>query len=145
TGTLSITDNAAGSPHKVTLTGAGARWPAPGLSPATLTYSSQRSHTLRAGQTGTLSNNAAGALSITGIAASGDYVVSATTCGATVGAGETCPISIAFKPALTGTRTGILSVTDNAAGSPHKVTLTGTGAPRPAPGFSSASLTFSSQ
>jgi uncharacterized protein len=33
-----------------------------------------------------------------------------------------------FKPTATGARTGLLSVNDNAAGSPHTVTLSGTGA-----------------
>jgi hypothetical protein len=32
-----------------------------------------------------------------------------------------------FKPIAGGNRTGILTITDNAPGSPHTVTLTGTG------------------
>jgi hypothetical protein len=42
-------------------------------------------------------------------------------------AGGTRKISVAFAPTAVGTVSGTLSVTDNGAGSPQKVALTGTG------------------
>ena len=42
-------------------------------------------------------------------------------------AGASCAISVVFTPTATGTRTGTLSVTDDASGSPQTVSLSGTG------------------
>jgi hypothetical protein len=44
-----------------------------------------------------------------------------------VAAGAACSISVRFHPTGTGTRTGAITITDDAAGSPHKVALSGTG------------------
>jgi hypothetical protein len=41
--------------------------------------------------------------------------------------GASCNISVTFRPTVTGTRTAKLSITDNAAGSPQKVALSGSG------------------
>src|SRR5437773_1829662 len=65
-------------------------------------------------------------LSITSISTNGDFIQS-HTCGSSLGAGSSCTIYVAFKPSLGGARTGILSVTDDAPGSPQTVSLTGMG------------------
>jgi hypothetical protein len=44
-----------------------------------------------------------------------------------VSAGANCTIPVTFKPTASGTRTGTLSISDNAAGSPQSVVLSGTG------------------
>ena len=67
-------------------------------------------------------------MSIARIAASGDFAET-NACGASLAAGANCAISVTFTPSTGGTRSGTLTITDNAAGSPHTVTLTGTGAP----------------
>lgn len=41
-------------------------------------------------------------------------------------AGASCSIGVFFDPTTTGTRTGTLTVSDNAAGSPQTVSLSGT-------------------
>ena len=64
-------------------------------------------------------------ISFTG-ANAGDFART-TTCGATLTAGANCSISVTFRPTATGARTGTLSVSDNAPGSPHTIPLTGTG------------------
>jgi hypothetical protein len=46
-------------------------------------------------------------------------------CGNSIAGLSTCTITVTFTPAATGTRTGILTITDPT--SPQKVTLTGTG------------------
>ena len=38
-----------------------------------------------------------------------------------------CTFTVTFKPTATGTRSGTVQITDNAAGSPHSVSLSGTG------------------
>src|SRR5206468_727109 len=85
----------------------------------------------------TLSNSGSAALSISSIAitgANGGDFAQTNNCGSSLGAGSKCTINVTFAPAATGTRTGTLTVTDNASGSPQASTLTGTG------GVSAASL-----
>jgi hypothetical protein len=76
----------------------------------------------------TLSNNGGATLTITGsISVTGDFAET-DDCGGSVVAGSNCTINVTFKPTALGARVGTLSVNDNAAGSPHTVTLSGTGA-----------------
>ena len=136
TGNLSITDNATGSPHTVTLTGTGVppAIPRVSLSPASLTFGNQALGSASQAQTVTLSNTGNAALSIAGIAATGDFAET-NNCGSSLSASGTCSINVTFTPAASGTRTGNLSITDNATGSPQTVSLSGTGSSAP-PDFS---------
>ena len=77
-------------------------------------------------QTVTLENSGNATLTVSSIAAGGDFA-EASTCGANVAAGGNCLISVTFKPSTGGSRTGTLTITDNAPGSPHTVSLSGTG------------------
>ena len=54
------------------------------------------------------------------------FKIATKTCGATLAAAAKCTISVDFKPLATGTLTGDIAITDNAAGSPQKVALKGT-------------------
>src|ERR1700731_4241513 len=63
---------------------------------------------------------------ITSIVASGDFSQT-NTCDSSVAAGASCTIDVAFNPTKIGSRTGTLSITDNAPGSPQTVSLKGTG------------------
>jgi hypothetical protein len=146
TGAITITDNAAGSPQNINLTGTGvAAAPVVSLSPASLTFANQQISTTSAAQSVTLSNTGNATLNITSIVPSGNYA-DTTTCAATLAVGASCTISVTFTPTATGTRTGAVTITDNAAGSPHIVNLTGTGVAAPAPvvTLSASSLTFGS-
>lgn len=49
----------------------------------------------------------------------------------TVAPGSTATITVGFAPTATGARTGTVSITHNAAGSPATVSLSGTGTPPP--------------
>ncbi len=127
TAALKITGNAAGSPPSVPLSGIGVEsGPNATLSPARLTFATQLVGTSSPAQSVMLSNYGTTALSITGIVASGDFSES-NACGSSVAAGASCTISVTFKPTQSGSRTGTLSITDNAPGSPQTVSLTGTG------------------
>src|SRR5438876_110504 len=145
TGSVSISDNASGSPQAVTLTGTGLA-PLVSLSPTTLTFSSQTVGTTSSPQNVTLTNTGNSSLSITSITISGDFAQT-NTCGSTVAAGANCSISVTFTPTTTGTRTGVVTITDNATGSPHSVSLSGTGTigTAPAVSLSTTSLTFGNQ
>ncbi|SFS04260.1 Beta-propeller repeat-containing protein [Granulicella pectinivorans] len=146
TGLLVIGDNAAGSPQSVSLTGT-AITPAPVvvLAPASLTFATQNTGTTSAAQTITLSNTGNAALTLTSIAASGDYAQT-NNCGTSVAASASCTIAVTFTPTASGTRTGAITVLDNATGSPHMAVLTGTGVvPAAVATFSLTTLNFGSQ
>ena len=124
TGTLTITDNndgVAGSIETVSLMGTGTE-PTVGLSPASLTFAAQLSGTSSAAQTVTLNNTGNASLTVSGITVSGDFSET-NTCASTVSAGANCTISVIFKPTAAGTRTGTLSIADNAGRSPQTVGL----------------------
>jgi len=58
---------------------------------------------------------------------SGDFTLTGTTCtNATLNVGGSCAIGVTFTPKATGTFTGTLKVTDNAANSSQTITLSGT-------------------
>jgi len=141
--TLSIADNATGSPQTVALSGTGTAPAAPGvsLSPVTLTFSAVAG-TTSAAQSTTLMNTGNATLSITGISIAGtnssDFSET-NTCGEMLAAGVSCTISITFPPASAASFTATVSVADNASGSPQTVTLNGTG--NPAPSFTVSSST----
>jgi hypothetical protein len=127
---VTVTDNAAGSPQSVSLTGTGTTVPDANLSPARLAFGSEPLGTTTAAQSITLTNGSSAALSITSIALTGtnpgDFAQT-NNCGSSVAAGTHCTISVTFKPTAAGTRTAAVTLTDNATGSPQTVSLSGTG------------------
>src|ERR1039458_9695930 len=139
TASVTITDNAAGSPRTIGLSGTGlVSGPNATPSPTSLTFATQLVGTSSSAQPVTLTNYGKMALSIASIAASGDFSQT-NTCGSSLAAEASCTINATFKPTQRGTRTGTLSITDNAAGSPQTVSLTGTGT---VVEFNPASLSF---
>jgi hypothetical protein len=124
-GVVTVTDNAAGSPQQVSLTGTGGV-PAVSLRPSSLTFASQAEGTTSPARQATLTNTGSGPLVITSIATTGDFAQT-NNCGSTVNPGASCTLSVTFTPTATGTRSGSIAITDDAAGSPHQLLLTGTG------------------
>ena len=88
--------------------------------------------TAGAPQTITVTNTGTGALAFDAIAVSGgvDFVLGTNTCkGANIAPNGTCTVQVSFRPACTnGTaaRSASLVLTDNVAGSPQSVPLSGT-------------------
>ena len=144
--TLSVADNASGSPQSVALSGTGvSAAPVAALSPSSLTFGSFPPGTTSAAQQVTLTNSGNAGLNISSITASGDFAET-NNCGTSLAAGANCTISVTFTPTAGGTRTGTLSVADDAAGSPQIVSLSGTGlAPAPSVAVSPTSLNFPAQ
>ena len=93
--------------------------PGAGVSPTSLTFTSQTVGTTSGSQGVTLTNTGTASLSISGISASGDFGET-NNCGSSLAAGGNCNISVTFSPTGSGTRTGTLSITDNASGSPQQ-------------------------
>jgi hypothetical protein len=125
TGNITITDNASNSPQTVPLSGTGI--PPVALTPSSKTYASQTVGTTSLPKTFTLKNNQSVTLSSIVISTTGDFSVSSTTCTTSLAAKSQCSINVVFKPTQVGTRTGKLSVTDDASNSPQTSSLTGTG------------------
>jgi len=138
TGTLSVTDNAPGSPQAVSLTGTGT---VVKLAPAGLTFAAQLLNTSSQLKTVTVTNTATTSLSITGFATTGDFSQS-HTCGSVLSGGASCTILVTFRPTQIGKRTGTLSIADSGGGSPQVIALSGTGT---VVNLAPASLTFANQ
>ncbi len=73
-----------------------------------------------------LMNSGSLPLTVSSITVNGEFTQT-NNCIPSVAANSECTIAINFAPTATGTRTGTLTATDNAAGSPQSLTLTGTG------------------
>jgi len=131
TATLTVSDNGAGSPQSVALSGTGvSSGPNVTLSPTSLTFATQLVTTTSSAQTVTLSNYGSAALRIASINVTGadrNEFGDTSTCHRSLAAGASCTISVLFAPSQRGPRTADLSITDDAPGSPQKVSLTGTG------------------
>jgi hypothetical protein len=124
TGSLSIIDTSAGSPHSVQLTGVGGQASVT-LSPTTLSFS-QADNTTGTSQV-TLTNPGTIPLQISSVQVSGAAFSETNNCGISVDAQGICVINVSFSPTATGNATGTLTIADSAAGSPHTVALTGKG------------------
>src|SRR5579863_4008278 len=126
TGSISVQDNAAGSPHLVSLSGTGIG-PLVGFTPATLAFQGVQLGSTSQPLPVTVANTGNASLSIQGIQVTGDYSET-NNCPSTLAASASCSVSVTFTPTASGTRTGQLVVTDNATGSPQSVALSGNGA-----------------
>ena len=132
---VTITDNASGSPQSVALSGSGttASAPAVSLSPTSLSFGNQEVNTTSAVQPVTLTNSGNAALTIHSIGLSGPNSADfhkQQTCpsgSSTLAAGASCTISVTFTPKAEGNLSASLAISDNASGSPQSVTLSGTG------------------
>ncbi len=147
--TLNISTSGYTGRKSVSLNGVGVAvaTPAAGLSPGSLAFASQPVGTTSAAGTVTLDNAGTAALSISSVtitgANPGDFAQT-NNCGSSLPAGSSCTFSITFKPAASGSRTALLSVADNSAGSPQTVSLSGTGSAAAA-SLSPTCLSFGNQ
>jgi len=128
---LTFVDNAVGSPQTVSVSGTGvAATPGVNLNPTSLNFGDQQLSTTSTVRSIILTNTGTGTLSISSVAASGDFAVvtvPVTNCGGTLAPLATCSLNVTFTPTATGGRTGAVTVIDNASGSPHVATLQGNG------------------
>lgn len=97
------------------------------LSPASLAFGNQPIGTTSATKTVTLTNISAAAVSLTSILPSGDFATPSKTCGASLAAGASCTVTVAFKPSVTGAVSGDVTVSYPGEGSPQRLGLSGTG------------------
>jgi hypothetical protein len=122
--TIVVTDDAAGSPQQISVTGTGVL-PAVTFEPASLTFPIQVVDLASSSQTVTMTNTGLGELLITNLAVSGPFI-EGTNCPKSMAPGKQCTIAVTFEPTTFGALTGSISLTDNAPGSPQSITLSGT-------------------
>ena len=98
-------------------------------------------------QSATLTNAGNASLTISSIEVTGsngaDFTLT-NNCGSSLAPSDQCTLTVTFKPSSAGTRTASVMFADNAAGSPQKVNLAGTGI-APAASLSTTSLSFGTQ
>jgi len=143
---VTLIDSAFGSPQTLPLTGTGTDAPLVTLTPNSLTFPSTDVGVKSSAQVITVTNSGNESASITSPisisgADPGDFTET-NTCGSSVGAGQSCTISVFFTPGATGNRSATLSVTDNAAGSPQTVALSGAGGSQASVSLSTTSINF---
>ena len=128
TATITIIDDACGSPHVLSLSGNGTEIT---MSPSPVNFGTQTVGTTSAPMTVTLTNHGTTTVTVTSATITGtnkgDFKVQSNGCTSIAANGGTCTINVTFTPAATGSRTGTLSVTDSDKGSPQTDVLEGTG------------------
>ncbi len=126
------------------LAGTGLAAPAVALSTSSLTFGSQTIGATSAPQIVTVTNAGGAPLTFTNIVASAGFAET-NTCGSPVAPNAICTISVTFTPSASGSVAGLVSLTDNAPGSPQAVVLSGTGSLGPLVSLSDTNLTFGPQ
>jgi hypothetical protein len=127
--TLDILDNAPASPQNIALSGTGID-PVVALSKTSVPFGPETVGVKSPAQVVQLTNKGNVALTITSPALTGAHASSfrlATTCGKSLAAGAACTISLNFDPNSVGAVTAAVTISDNAAGSPQSIALSGTG------------------
>jgi sugar lactone lactonase YvrE len=115
------------------------------ISPSPLPFGLEGLGSTSSPETLTVSNTGNTTVTFTSIAMTGDFAgATLAQCPSIAVDAKPCSFQITFTPTAAGTRTGTITFTDNATGSPQTVTLTGTGV-AVAIGISPTSLTFGGQ
>jgi Abnormal spindle-like microcephaly-assoc'd, ASPM-SPD-2-Hydin len=114
------------SPLSATVNGTGVAEPLVSLAPNSLSFPDQPVGTSSASENVTLTNTGAATLTVSSIAASGDFSQT-NTCGSSLAVNASCTISVVYTPSVMGQESGTLTITDNALSSPQQVSLSGTG------------------
>jgi len=147
TGTLSIPDDAPGTPQGVGLSGTGIN-PHVTASPSTIAFGNVRAGTT-ASQIVTLTNDGSTTIRVgqTTLYAESIFSLSADTCSnTTLAVGAACTVQVNFAP-VSGSgsnQLATLNFTDDAANAPQTVAVSGT-VVQPAVSLSAASLAFGNQ
>ena len=126
-GTLSVTDNAEGSPQTVALSGVGRSVK---LSPSSIDFGNQKVGTTSVPIPITLTNLGTTTLTISQLKIKGTNAADfaqTNNCGNSVPAQGQCTITVTFTPTAKGHRSAEVKINDNGGGSPQTVPLSGTG------------------
>ena len=136
---LTVSDDGAGSPQSVGLSGTGTGQtsePAISFAPSPVIFPAIAQGSSSAPVTITVTNSGGAALNISNIILGGnnatDFSSPTTNCiGAAIAANGTCTVTETFAPQAIGSHSATLTFIDNAAGSPHSLSLQGTATGNP--------------
>ncbi len=143
TGVLIVYGDVAGGQATAALTGVGTPPAAIVLNPIALAFSSTNAGSTSTAQFITISNTGGTTATLGTPAVTGDFALTANTCGPALGPNVGCTVAIAFQPTANGTRTGTLTVTDSAG--TQTASLTGFGVQPATDALAPLALTFGSQ
>ena len=129
--TLQFTDDRAGSPRSVQLTGLGL-FPAATPSPSRVDFGSVTLKSKSAPLTVTLTSSGNFAVKVSRVSLAGpnkgDFTIVSESCqNQTLQPGGSCQVTLVFRPQALGARTATLTFTDTGLDSPQSVPLTGSG------------------
>jgi len=105
--------------------------PTASVSPSNVAFGDSPVGTADTAQSVTVTNGGSAALTVSGASVGGtnasDFTITSNGCTASVAPAGSCSITVGFTPGATGARSATLTISDNAAGSPRAVTLSGNG------------------
>ncbi|HMD39890.1 MAG TPA: choice-of-anchor D domain-containing protein [Candidatus Acidoferrum sp.] len=135
--TVTIIDNAPGSPQSVTLSGLGVAPPPPApavtASPDPVSFPTITQGTTSSPITLVVTNSGSAALQLTSVAIGGNNMGDFTTTNActsgSLATKATCNITVTFAPLAAGERTETITLTDNASDSPQVINVGGNANP----------------
>jgi hypothetical protein len=142
-GLLTVYANVPGGQGTVTLNGTGAPAASIVLTPVALSFPATAIGAASAVQNITVSNTGGITAALQTPSITGDFSISANSCGSTLAASSGCTVSIVFTPTASGTRSGVFTLTD-AIGT-QTASLTGNGTAPATDSLAPLSLTFSGQ
>ena len=125
TGTLTLYGNVLGGYLVAGLSGTGTGQASVALQPATITFPNTTVRASSATQTVTVTNNGSVATALQTPTVSGDFSITANTCGTSIAPSATCTFGVVFTPTASGPRTGTVQLVDS--NGTHTLPLTGNG------------------
>jgi hypothetical protein len=142
-GLLTILGNVAGGQVTVSLSGAAVAGAAVVLTPVTVSFAPTAISATSLAQNISISNTGGVLATVGTIAVSGDFILTANTCGTTLAPSVGCTVAVAFRPVATGVRSGALTVGTNSG--TLTAILSGSGTSPATDALSPLALTFSAQ
>lgn len=141
--TMTIFGDVEGGQATVALSGTAVTGGQVGLTPLFLGFGSIEVSKTSAAQNIAISNTGGSPVSIGTPGVSGDFRISASTCGASLRASEGCTVGVVFTPTVAGARTGSLTIAGNDG--TLTASLSGTGVLAATDALAPASVAFAPQ
>jgi len=143
TGVLTVYGNVAGGQATANLSGTGSTEAAIVLDPLSLVFGPTTIGATSAAQNITVSNLGGTTAALGAAAVTGDFQISANSCGSSLATQVGCTVSIVFAPTASGARSGSFRITDSAG--TQTATLRGTGTAPATDGLAPLALGFGAQ
>ena len=143
TGLLTVYGNFAGGQLTVPLSGTGLAPASVVLTPSSLTFSGTTVGSKSSPKYVTIANTGDIAATLASETVTGDFSITANTCGASLAGNYSCTLGIVFAPTVSGTSAGVLTVMDSVG--TQTAPLSGTGQNPATDTLSPASLSFPPQ